>query len=58
MLSDTGKAVAIAYGVVETAEAPRSPRTSFLIGPDGRIARVYAPVVAAEHPDQVLADLG
>ena len=32
-------------------------RTSFLINPKGKIAKVYENVKAAEHPAQVLADL-
>ena len=32
-------------------------RQTFLVGPDGRIAKHYAEVKPAEHAQQVLADL-
>lgn len=57
-MSDADKRVAVAYGIVADAEAPRPARISYLIGPDGRIAKAYPKVVALEHPDEVLADLG
>lgn len=56
-MSDADRSVALAYGLVEDASAAHAPRVSFLIGPDGRIAKVYRPVVPAEHTEQVLADL-
>jgi peroxiredoxin len=43
--------------VVADAGVSHAPRISFLIGPDGRIAKVYPRVVPAEHVDQVLGDL-
>jgi len=42
---------------VATAEDARTPRRSVLIGPDGIVARSYATVKPADHPDAVLADL-
>ena len=56
LLSDLDKSASIAYGVA-TAEDARTPRRSVLIGPDGKVARSYATVKPADHPDQVLADL-
>jgi peroxiredoxin len=47
----------VAFGVAEPG-AEKSPRKSVLIGPDGQIVQAYDTVVPAEHPDQVLADLG
>jgi peroxiredoxin Q/BCP len=32
-------------------------RTSFLVGPDGKIAKAYQKVKAKEHPAEVLADV-
>ena len=46
----------VAFGVAEPG-APRAPRKSVLIGPDGKVAKAYDAVKPAEHPDQVLADL-
>lgn len=48
--------MSIAYGAAE-ADSPRSSRVSVLIGPDGKIAKAYASVKPADHPDEVLADL-
>jgi peroxiredoxin len=45
------------YGAVDSADAARAKRISYLIDPDGRIKKVYATVVPADHPDQVLIDL-
>ncbi len=56
LLSDLDKSASIAYGVA-TAEDARTPRRSVLIGPDGNVARSYATVKPADHPDRVLADL-
>lgn len=56
LLSDTDKSASIAFGAAE-AESPRATRVSVLIGPDGTVARAYAKVTPADHPDQVLADL-
>ena len=47
----------IAYGAAQDADAGYPARISYLIDPEGNIARVYEKVVPAEHPDQVLADL-
>ena len=58
LLSDESLEVSMAYGAAEAADAGKASRISYLIGPDGTIARAYAKVTPAEHPDQVLADLG
>jgi peroxiredoxin Q/BCP len=34
------------------------PRTTFVIGPDGRIEKIYGNVKAQGHASQVLAELG
>ena len=51
------RAIGIAYGACDTPDAEYARRISYLIGPDGRIRKTYASVKAAEHPQQVLADL-
>ena len=48
--------MSIAYGAA-APDSARSSRVSVLIGPDGKIAKVYATVKPADHPDEVLADL-
>jgi len=50
--------VALAYGAVSARDAKSHRRISYVIGSDGLIERVYEKVKAAEHPGQVLADLG
>lgn len=57
LLSDEDRAVSMAYGAAQSADQGYPARISYLIGPDGRVAKVYDKVVPAEHPSQVLADL-
>ena len=58
LLSDTDLSVSLTYGAVENTEAARPGRISYLIGADGTVAKVYAKVTPADHPDEVLSDLG
>ena len=48
--------MSIAYGAAE-ADSTRPSRVSVLISPNGKIAKAYAAVKPADHPDEVLADL-
>jgi peroxiredoxin Q/BCP len=62
LLADEGHAVADTYGVwVEKSMYGRTymgnERTTFIIGADGRVARVLRKVKPAEHDGQVLAAL-
>ena len=57
LLSDGDRKVGMAYGAADAPDAGRARRISYLIDGNGKIARVYDPVKAAEHPDQVLRDL-
>jgi len=62
LLSDEDHAVAEAYGVwVEKSMYGRkymgNERTTFVIGPDGKIREVLRSVKAAEHDELVLATL-
>ena len=56
LLSDTDKSVSVSFGAA-TNDQEKASRVSVLIGPDGKIAKAYAEVKPADHPDQVLADL-
>lgn len=63
LLADEEKEVVRAYGVwgrkkMMGREYDGIFRTSFLIGPDGRIEKVYENVKPAEHAAEVLEDLG
>jgi peroxiredoxin Q/BCP len=62
LLADEGHHVADAYGVwAEKSMYGRTyfgnERTTFVIGPDGKVARVLRKVKPAEHDEQVLAAL-
>jgi peroxiredoxin Q/BCP len=63
LLADEGKEAVHAYGVwgrkkFMGREYDGVFRTSFLIGPDGRIENVYEKVKPEQHAAEVLADLG
>ena len=58
MLCDTEKSMGIAYGAAGDASASHPARISYLIDPEGNVAKVYGKVVPADHPDEVLRDLG
>lgn len=45
------------FGVDDPSDPGWPRRVSFLIAPDGTIAKVFDPVVPAAHPAEVLAHL-
>ncbi len=49
--------MSVAYGAA-TTESERPKRISVLVGPDGKVVKRYDAVTPADHPDEVLADLG
>jgi peroxiredoxin len=51
------RAVSMAYGAADSDDAKYPARISYLVGPDGRIKKVYGKVKPADHPDEVLRDL-
>ncbi|MDJ0927592.1 MAG: redoxin domain-containing protein, partial [Gammaproteobacteria bacterium] len=58
LLADTEGSTAEAYGVLTNfAGFKMAKRQSFLIDPDGKIAKHYRKVNPDKHSDQVLADL-
>ena len=57
LLSDSGHAVAIAYGACSGPDARYPDRVSFLINEHGMIEKVYDQVDPRDHPARVLADL-
>ena len=58
LLSDAKQEVATSYGVLATfRDAPIASRQTFVINPDGRIAKHYAQVNPETHTKQVLEDL-
>jgi peroxiredoxin len=61
LLSDVDRVVGRAYGVERFPDEPNPQypkRITFLIDPDGVIARVYEVTDAGAHPAVVLEDLG
>lgn len=63
LLADTDHAVAEAYGAwgkkkMYGREYEGVLRSTFVIGPDGRVEKIYRKVKPAEHAEQILADLG
>jgi len=57
LLCDTDRILGMAYGACEDYEAGNAKRISILIDEEGKVAKIYDPVDAAAHPDQVMADL-
>lgn len=62
LLADEDKAAAQAYGVWKEKnlygkKVMGIARTTFVIGPDGKVERIYRNVKPKGHPAQVLADL-
>jgi thioredoxin-dependent peroxiredoxin len=58
LLADADKTVARSYGVLTTfAGMELASRQTFLIDPDGNVAKHYAKVDADHHSPEVLADL-
>lgn len=57
LLCDTTRAMGLAYGAADSADAGYPKRISYLIGPNGDILVAYEKVDPTGHPDQVIADL-
>jgi peroxiredoxin Q/BCP len=58
LLADPDAKTVAAYGsVMDYKGAKMAARNTFLIDPQGKIAKVYTAVKPAEHSDQVLKDL-
>ncbi len=60
LLSDETRDVGAAYGVVREPGEPYAEfarRITFLVDPDGIVARVYEVADVAEHAEEVLDDL-
>lgn len=62
LLADVDKKVGNAYGVIKEKnmygkKVMGIERTTFLIGPDGKIAKIFPKVKAEGHAEEVLAAL-
>jgi peroxiredoxin Q/BCP len=58
LLCDVDRSLGLAYGACTDPKAGYASRISYLIDEQGKIAKVYAKVKPADHPAEVLADLG
>jgi peroxiredoxin Q/BCP len=58
LLADTAGEVSARYGSLRSILGKKlSSRNTFLIDPEGKVARVYLGVKPAKHSEEVLADL-
>jgi len=58
LLADPGGKVSAQYGsTMDYKGTTMAARNTFLINPDGKIAKVYTGVKPAEHSEQILKDL-
>jgi len=58
LLADSEHTTATAYGVLKDYKRMKlASRQSFLVDPDGKIAKHYADVNPDDHTDEVLADI-
>lgn len=57
LLSDTEHTLARAVGAAASDAQPVATRISYLVGPDGKVKKVYGEVTPATHAGTVLSDL-
>jgi peroxiredoxin Q/BCP len=57
LLSDGQRSLGLAVGVADLPRTPAPRRVSYLVGPDGKVERVYPDISPLTHPTDVLADL-
>jgi peroxiredoxin Q/BCP len=58
LLCDTERTLGLAYGACTEPSAGYAKRISYLIDEQGNVAKVYAKVAPADHPEEVLRDVG
>lgn len=57
LLCDTTRAIGLAYGACDNANAGYAKRISYVIDEEGKIEKAYNSVSPRNHPAEVLADL-
>ena len=57
LLCDTSRAIGMAYGACDDAQAGYAKRISYLLDEQGKIQKAYDSVSPRSHPAEVLADL-
>jgi thioredoxin-dependent peroxiredoxin len=58
LLCDVDRKLGLAYGACDDAKAGYAKRISVLIDERGNVAKFYPKVQPADHPAEVLADVG
>ena len=58
LLCDTERKLGVAYGACDEPSAGNARRISCLIDEEGKVLKVYPKVKPADHPDEVLRDVG
>ncbi len=54
LLCDTERDIGVKYGAADSADAKAAKRISYLIDPEGKIAKAFDQVNPEEHPAEVL----
>lgn len=57
LLSDTDRAIGLAYGACASPTARFADRVTYVIGPDGRILQAHPRVSPGSHAAELLASL-
>ena len=57
LLSDRSRTLAVAVGAADGTDQAVARRISYVVGPTGKVVRVYDAVTPATHATQVLTDL-
>jgi peroxiredoxin Q/BCP len=56
LLSDSERTLAVAVGAADSPQDAVARRISYLVGPDGKVRKVYPKVDPGDHAREVLAD--
>jgi thioredoxin-dependent peroxiredoxin len=57
LLCDVKREIGLAYGAADSPTSEFASRISYVIDPEGKIARVYPKVSPKGHPEEVLGEL-
>jgi len=57
LLSDPTRALGLACGAADSADATHAKRVTVVLGPDGKVLQIHAKVDAKSHPAALLASL-
>ncbi|MBF2761556.1 MAG: redoxin domain-containing protein [Ectothiorhodospiraceae bacterium AqS1] len=57
LLSDSDRKVALEWGAAKSENDAKARRLSVLIGPDGRVLKIYPSPDVHRHADELLADI-